>query len=277
MLRRYPAGGELLLYRRWNWQIRLLLTLTPIDYMAGIWLERVPAGPTQSPVDAEPIGQPGVPRFLQVLQFPVGNLAVAMGKPPHSFFLEIVLPLGISFHTFQSMSYVVDVYRGQQRACGTVDYALFIASSLNWWRDRLSGHAISLPINGAACRLREERLRGVTDRARPHQEDGAGRPVRSGRGCVFQNVAGHPGARRLERRVRIRLQIDFDFSGYTDMAIGMAQMLGFQFPRISGGRTWPQHHGVLAPMAHVVSRWLRDYLYIPLGGNRHGTLKTTAT
>ena len=55
------------------------------------------------------------------------NLALAMGRPAHSFFLQIVLPLVISFHTFQSMAYVVDVYRGQQHAeRNLLDYALFI-------------------------------------------------------------------------------------------------------------------------------------------------------
>ncbi len=69
----------------------------------------------------------GISRVFQVLQFSGEQHGAAAGRARHSFLLDIVLPLGISFHTFQSMSYVVDVYRGQQKAVrNPIDYALFI-------------------------------------------------------------------------------------------------------------------------------------------------------
>src|SRR5450759_1015555 len=114
LLRKYILlAASYYFYASWNAKfIALLLTLTAIDYTAGLWLERVPPGPRR--------------KAVLILSL-AANLALAMGRPPHWFFLEIVLPLGISFHTFQSMSYVVDVYRGQQRAVrNPLDYALYI-------------------------------------------------------------------------------------------------------------------------------------------------------
>jgi alginate O-acetyltransferase complex protein AlgI len=92
----------------------------------------------------------------------------------------------------------------------------------------------------------------------------------------FQNLAAHPGAPAAwSGTAAFAMQIFFDFSGYTDMAIGMALLLGFHFPTnfrrpylaFSITDFWHRWHISL-------SRWLRDYLYIPLGGNRHGPLMT---
>src|SRR6266568_3262701 len=117
-------------YASWNAKfIALLLTLTVIDYCAGLWLERVPPGPRRKAVLIFSLAANlGFLGFFKYYNFLAANLALATGRDPHSFFLAIVLPLGISFHTFQSMSYVVDVYRGRQPAITNVlDYALFIA------------------------------------------------------------------------------------------------------------------------------------------------------
>ena len=116
-------------YASWNAKfIALLLSLTVIDYGSGLWLEKVPPGPRRKAVLIFSLAANlGFLGFFKYYNFLAANLALAMGRPPHQFFLEIVLPLGISFHTFQSMSYVVDVYRGQQQAVrNPVDYALFI-------------------------------------------------------------------------------------------------------------------------------------------------------
>ena len=102
-------------YGSWNAKfIALLLTLTAIDYCAGLWLERVSPGPRRKAVLIFSLAANlGFLGFFKYYNFLAANLALAMGRDPHSFFLDIVLPLGISFHTFQSMSYVIDVYRGR--------------------------------------------------------------------------------------------------------------------------------------------------------------------
>src|SRR5689334_18661161 len=97
-------------YASWNVKfIALLLTLTVIDYASGLWLERVAPGPRRKAVLIFSLGANlGFLAFFKYYNFLAANLALALGRPGNSFFLDIVLPLGISFHTFQSMSYVVD-------------------------------------------------------------------------------------------------------------------------------------------------------------------------
>src|SRR5579862_7866472 len=129
-----PAGKYILLaasyffYASWNPKfIALLLTLTAIDYSAGIWIERSRPGRKKLVLILSLSANLGFLGFFKYYNFMAGNLAALLGRPPRSFWLDIVLPLGISFHTFQSMSYVVDVYRGQQVAIrNPIDYALFI-------------------------------------------------------------------------------------------------------------------------------------------------------
>jgi alginate O-acetyltransferase complex protein AlgI len=101
-------------YASWNPKfIALLLTLTAIDYSAGIALESVRPGRKKLVLILSLSANLGFLGFFKYYNFLAANLAALLGRPPRSFWLDIVLPLGISFHTFQSMSYVVDVYRGQ--------------------------------------------------------------------------------------------------------------------------------------------------------------------
>ena len=268
-------------YASWNAKfIALLLTLTVIDYVAGIWLERVPPGPRRKAVLIFSLAANlGFLGFFKYYNFLAGNLALAMGRPAHSFFLQIVLPLGISFHTFQSMSYVIDVYRGMQPAVrNPVDYALFICF-------------FPQLVAGPIVRARDF-FRDLWGWKQPSADDVARGVFLISLGLTkkmafadqfaqvanayFANVAGNPGALAAWSGVfAFALQIYFDFSGYTDMAIGMAKLLGFHFPinfrrpYLAASITdfWRRWHISL-------SSWLRDYLYIPLGGNRGGHLKT---
>ncbi|MEO8592483.1 MAG: MBOAT family O-acyltransferase [Candidatus Solibacter sp.] len=197
------------------------------------------------------------------------------------FALKIVLPLGISVHAFRSISCVVDVYRGQQKAIrNVVAYALFIAffpqvvagpivraceffADLYAWRassgQELNRGAI-LVIFGLAKKM------AIAD------------PFSLLADRYFANVAAHPGALAARSGVlAFAVQIYFDFSGYTDIAIGMALLFGFHFPvnfrrpYLAAGLAdfWRRRHISL-------SFWLRDYLYISLGGNRKGKVRTYA-
>ena len=116
-------------YGSWNPKfIVLLLTLTVVDYTAAIWIERTPQGPRRRAALIFSLATNlGFLGFFKYYNFLASNLALATGRPGGSFFLNVVLPLGISFHTFQSISYVVDVYRSEQQAVrNPIDYALFI-------------------------------------------------------------------------------------------------------------------------------------------------------
>ena len=268
-------------YACWNYKfVALLLTLTAIDYTAGIWLERVSAGPRKKALLILSLSANlGFLGFFKYYNFLAANLALLLGRPPHSFWLEILLPLGISFHTFQSMSYVVDVYRGEQKAVRSpIDYALFIC----FFPQLVAG-----PIVRAHTFFRD-----LFDWRPPSAGDVSNGILLMALGLTkkmafadqfakvangyFSDVAGNPGMVTAWTGVlAFGLQIYFDFSGYTDMAIGMAKLLGFHFPvnfrrpYLASSITdfWRRWHISL-------STWLRDYLYIPLGGNRHGKWMT---
>jgi alginate O-acetyltransferase complex protein AlgI len=268
-------------YASWNPKfIALLLTLTAIDYTAGLWLER-----STEPVRRRAIliaslaANLGFLAFFKYYNFAASNIALALGKPAHSFWLDIVLPLGISFHTFQSISYVVDVYRGQQQVVRSpIDYALFICffpqlvagpivRARDFFRDLYHWRA---PAADEVSRGLFLIALGLTKKMAFADQFAA---VAN---AYFGDLAANPG--RLTAWCGVfafGMQIYFDFSGYTDMAIGMAKLLGFHFPlnfrRPYLARSitdfWRRWHISL-------STWLRDYLYIPLGGNRRGRWMT---
>ncbi len=192
--------------------------------------------------------------------------------------LNVVLPIGISFFTFQGISYVVDVYRGDTSPAPLLDFAVY----LSFFPQLVAG-----PIVRAVEFLPELRSKRVPDRVE------AGRAVvLIGRGlfkkvviadflgrAIVDDVYGTPGEYGgldvLFGIYGYAIQLYADFSGYTDMAIGIALLLGFRFPQnfdrpyaaVSIQDFWRRWHMTL-------SRWLRDYLYIPLGGNRRGRLVT---
>jgi D-alanyl-lipoteichoic acid acyltransferase DltB (MBOAT superfamily) len=268
-------------YMCWNAKfILLILVLTAIDFTAGIWLARVAAGPKRKTALVMSLAANlGFLGFFKYYNFLAGNVALLLGMPIHSFALNIILPMGISFHTFQSMSYVIDVYRGEQAPItDPVDYALFIAffpqlvagpivrarnffADLYKWRapdgrEQLRG--VLLVVFGLLKKL------AIADQFARLAD------------AYFANPAAYPGYLAAWSGVAaFSLQIFFDFSGYTDMAIGLAQLLGFHFPDnfrrpyLSRSITefWRRWHISL-------STWLRDYLYVPLGGNRHGRWRT---
>lgn len=260
--------------------ILLLLALTAIDYSAARWI----AG-THSPRSRKTAlivslcANLGLLGFFKYYNFFAGNLAQLLHQPTGTFALSIILPLGISFHTFQSMSYVIDVYRREQKlVTNVVDYALFISffpqlvagpivrareffADLYQWQRPSSQEILNgllLVLLGLAKKM------AVADQFAQVAN------------IYFRNPAAQPGMLTAwSGAVAFGIQIYFDFSGYTDMAIGMALLFGFHFPLnfrrpyLAQSITdfWHRWHMSL-------SRWLRDYLYIPLGGNRHGRLMT---
>jgi alginate O-acetyltransferase complex protein AlgI len=201
---------------------------------------------------------------------------VGLGSPLP--LVQIVLPIGISFFTFQAISYVVDVYRGKTRAAPLIDVAILQAffphivagpivranellpqlRAPRDPRDVLAGPAIFLIVGGIVKKtvIADELARRIVD-------------------PVYSEPSAHSGAEVLLAFYGFAAQIYCDFSGYTDMAIGLALLLGYQLPQnfnrpylaLSLQDFWRRWHMTL-------SRWLRDYLYIPLGGNRRGRGRT---
>ncbi|HDP74383.1 MAG TPA: MBOAT family protein [Bacteroidales bacterium] len=191
----------------------------------------------------------------------------------------IVLPVGISFYTFQTISYTVDVYRGKVAAVrNIIDFAFYVSFFPQlvagpivraaefipqiYRRYDLSknefGHALYLILTGLVKKM------VISDYLSVNFVD-----------RVFDNPLSYTGFENLMATYGYAMQIYCDFSGYTDIAIGLALLLGFKLPINFNS---PYKATSLTDFWHrwhiSLSSWLRDYLYIPLGGNRKGRLRT---
>jgi len=217
-------------------------------------------------------------KYYGFLVTSVVSVLESVGLNPSVRLLEVVLPIGISFFTFQAMSYVIDVYRQKIPPAGWLDFAVYqsffphlvagpivrgseFLPQLHPPRDprRLdSGRAFYLIFIGLAKKI------VIADFLASHIVD-----------QVFGSPGLHSGPEALLAIYAYAVQIYADFSAYSDMAIGLALLLGFRFPEnfnspytaLSITDFWRRWHMTL-------SRWLRDYLYIPLGGSQRGRLLT---
>lgn len=263
----------------------VVLALGVIDYYLGHAVARARQG--RNDKRARTILAIGVTAHLSVLAyFKYSNFLVAetnallthLPRPFHITWKEVPLPIGISFLTFEEISYLVDVYRGHARPARSVGrYLLFLM---------LFPHSIAGPIFRwkdleAQLDTREHSLELVTSGIGRFTQGLAKKVlVADAAALAVDTIYAAPpetvGARLAWiAALAYTLQIYFDFSGYSDMAIGLGRMAGFRFkenfdaPYISASITefWKRWHISL-------STWLRDYLYIPLGGNRYGETRT---
>lgn len=193
-------------------------------------------------------------------------------------FLRVTLPLGISFYTFQAMSYPIDVYRGDAPVeRNFIRFACYVSM-------------FPQLVAGPIIRFREVAAQLVT---RTHTLDkfargvgfvafGLAKKVLLANTCAkiadtcFDSISlNMPDA--WYGAVAYSFQIYFDFSGYSDIAIGLGLMLGFIFPKNFDSPYLSQSITEFWQRWHIsLSTWLRDYLYIPLGGNRKGNKRTYA-
>jgi alginate O-acetyltransferase complex protein AlgI len=198
---------------------------------------------------------------------------VSIGNP-----LSVALPIGISFFTFQAISYLVDVYRGT--ATPARNYFSF-AVYHTLFPQLVAGPIVRFREIGEDLYQRTLGLPQVTEGAYRFCL-GLGKKIilADNLGLVADQLIQLPGNELTAGHAWLGIvcytfQIYYDFSGYTDMAIGLGTMLGFTFPenfdqpyRASNiTEFWRRWHMTL-------TRWFRDYLYIPMGGNRHGPVRT---
>jgi len=190
--------------------------------------------------------------------------------------LRITLPLGISFYTFQSMSYTIDVYRGDARAIRNfIDFACYVSM----FPQLVAGPIVRFSEVENQLRHRKHTLekfaRGISFFAL-----GMAKKILIANPCgkIADTVFDAGTVATLDAwysAFAYSFQIYFDFSGYSDMAIGLGLMLGFMFPKNFDS---PYHSESITEFWgrwHLsLSSWLRDYLYIPLGGNRRGKRRT---
>jgi alginate O-acetyltransferase complex protein AlgI len=190
--------------------------------------------------------------------------------------LRVTLPLGISFYTFESMSYVIDIYRGQARAIrNLVDFSAFVAM----FPQLVAGPIIRF--SEIADQIRS-RTHTVTKFARgvAFFSLGMAKKVLLANPCgKVADLAFESGnlsaADAWYGLTAYAFQIYFDFSGYSDMAIGLGLMMGFVFAKNFDSPYKSQSITEFWHRWHIsLSTCLRDYLYIPLGGNKKGPIRT---
>jgi len=270
-------------YGCWDWRfLGLILLSTAIDWLVGLRI-RGAASPRAARrwVALSAVSNLTILGFFKYFNFFVdtaSGLLTRLGLPALATHLDIVLPVGISFYTFQSMSYAIDVYRGEvEPTRDLVDFALFVAffpqlvaGPIMRARDLLpqiqadrrpTWDAVMSGFNLAMWGLFKKVV--IADNLAQ-----IANPIFA-RQLGFQPGVLHLGA------LAFAFQIYCDFSGYTDIARGTARMMGFRLvdnfhhPYFASCITdfWRRWHISL-------STWLRDYLYVSLGGNRRGRWRT---
>jgi alginate O-acetyltransferase complex protein AlgI len=257
-----------------------MLSNSLFDYFAGLGLMRV-----QRPLWRRVIlissfvcnlGMLGFFKYFNFFIDTARPLLEAIGLSGQT--LEIILPVGISFYTFQTLSYTIDVYRGVLKPTDRfLDFALYVA----FFPQLVAGPIVrarellpqlgSVPVwsNRRCYGGAQQMLRGAVKKVLLADRLGEAVDV------VFAGPELYSGITIWIAVLAYAGQIYYDFSGYSDIAIGAAKMLGYRFPinfrhpylATSVADFWHRWHMTL-------SRWLRDYLYISLGGNRAGRLGT---
>ena len=270
-------------YGAWDWRFLFLLTASAlIDYVVGLAIYGTPDRRRQRLFLTISISANlGILGFFKYYDFFAGSLQTlltSIGVPVGLPTLSLVLPLGISFYTFQSMSYGIDVYRGELKPTRNLrDYLLFVS---------FFPHLIAGPIMRATSLLaqvmgpRRITFKGISDGSflifwglflKMFVADNLARIANP----VFASTGPYDGATVLLGVYAFAFQIYGDFAGYSTIARGLGKCFGFEltenfrlpYVATNPSEFWQRWHISL-------STWLRDYLYIPLGGNRGGTLKT---
>lgn len=271
-------------YAAWDWRfLSLIVFSTATDFMVGRYLERTDDQSRRKRAlllsISVNIGLLAIFKYLSFFVDSAVSALEALGLQPNVTSLTIILPVGISFYTFQTLSYSIDVYRRKTPAVhNLVTFANFVA----FFPQLVAG-----PIERASHLVPQ-----LADESRPWSSDN----LAGGLGLIalglFKKVAIADVAAQAANAVfaapeglgtatlilgvyAFAMQIYGDFSGYTDIARGSARLFGIQLSR---NFTQPYLSRSITEFWHrwhiTLSSWLRDYLYIPLGGNRRGERRT---
>src|SRR5579862_750964 len=279
-------------YAWWDWRfLPLMLSTTTVDYVAALAIHRTDVARRRNfwliaslTVNLSLLGYfKYVGFFLNSLN----GIGKAIGAPVGLPDLHILLPIGISFYTFNSMSYTIDVWRKRVEPTRHIlEYTTFVAlfphliagpivrlvdlqPQLRVPRPKLTADAAGVGAYFFTCGLVKKLL--IADRLAPHVD------------ALFPSVQNPHAVQHLgvvsswPAAIVSSLQLSFDFSGYSDMAVGIAWLIGFRFPQnfnspykaVNVSDFWRRWHMSL-------SAWFRDYLFIPLGGSRRGAKRTVA-
>ena len=278
----FLLAASYVFYAWWDWRFVFLLAAATVLNGGGALAVARLGGRARdvalAATIAADLGLLGFFKYAGFLALNVDNALVRLGAPALVPLVQIALPVGISFFTFMGISYVVDVHRQLVKPAGWLDFAVYLS---------FFPHLVAGPIVRGADLLPQLRIRPDPQRielaravyllfgglfkkvvissylATTIVDPVFGVPSRASAGEILFAVYGYA------------VQIYADFSGYTDMAIGVALLLGYRFPTNFASpyaarslrEFWQRWHITL-------STWLRDYVYIPLGGSRRGPLAT---
>lgn len=271
-------------YGYWDWRFLLLLIFsTVVNYAIAILIEQNQEQQAQKKLwlGLSLVTNLSILGFFKYFNFFTASftdLLHTIGIPVNDITLKVILPVGISFYTFQTLSYTVDVYRQDLKASrNLLDFAIYIA----FFPQLVAGpieRAISfLPQISSPRKIQLSQINAgifliiwgyfkklvVADNLAQVIEP------------VFNNYTEYQGLDIIIVILAFTVQIYCDFSAYSDIARGLAKLMGFElminfklpFFALNPSDFWSRWHISL-------SSWLRDYLYIPLGGNRQGEFNT---
>ncbi len=267
-------------YAAWNWHFCFLLAFSSaVSFTAGLLIE---ASRRKRLVLGVAIAIHllllGTFKYLDFMTLSANRLAHLLGLQAELPFLEVILPVGISFFTFHGISYIVDVYRGDVAVCRRpLDMLLY----MSFFPQLVAGPIVRasyflpqlaepsrepIPVATAVVLILGGLFKKVV--IANYLATGLADPV-------FGAPTSYGRPDLLLATYAYAVQIYCDFSAYTDMAIAIAALCGFRFPRNFDQPYRAQRLREFWQRWHIsLSTWLRDYLYKPLGGNRHGPLKT---
>ncbi|HEY4240981.1 MAG TPA: MBOAT family O-acyltransferase [Kofleriaceae bacterium] len=274
-------AGSWFFYAWWDWRfLGLLILSSTIDYVAGLGMRK--GSPNRKKwLVASMTSNLVILGFFKYFDFFSGSLAHLLGVfGVHADLpiLAVALPVGISFYTFQSMSYGIDVYRGEiEPIRDYLSYATFVAFFPHMVAGPIQRAVVLIPQVLKPRKIKWEQVYVglyliawgylkkvvIADNASPIADH------------IFNDYAKLGGLDRILGALAFALQIYGDFSGYSDIARGISKLMGFELTlnfrlpyfAINPSDFWQRWHVSL-------STWLRDYLYISLGGNRGGEWKT---
>ena len=261
-------------YGWWDWRFLILIAITTIlSFLSGIGIERAPTQRGKKAVMiANIIVNLGILGVYKYYDFFAREFAELFGIEADFLLLHLILPVGISFYTFQALSYSIDVYRKQ--IAPTRDVVAFTAF-LSFFPQLVAG-----PIERATNLLPQFQRKRTFDYATAADGMrqilwGLFKKIVVADNCatyvdsVFADISGQSGSTLVLAAVLFTFQIYGDFSGYSDIAIGTAKLFGIKLMRNFNVPYFSRDIAEFWRRWHIsLTTWFRDYVYIPLGGSR---------
>ena len=280
---RWLLVASYVFYGAWDWRfLGLIFLSTVVDYWVGIWLSRSEDSRRRRRLVTFSVftnlGILGLFKYAGFFAGSFSHLMAAIGLSVRPFTLEVVLPVGISFYTFQTLSYTIDIYRRRlEPTRNFLNFALFVAFFPQLVAGPIERASRLLPQIAQPRRINFEGIRAGSWLVLwgLFKKVVVGDNIAAMVNAVYAPGASPEAPEVLLGTYAFAVQIYCDFSGYTDIARGVGRILGFdlmlnfRLPYFARNPSdfWRRWHISL-------STWLRDYLYIALGGNRHGRART---